>query len=115
MTLLFQVIESGKHFQIDPVQFLAWGIVVVGVTLCTVIAILYKRLVDREKRIEELAVNITSVAVNTTQVLDALFNSVDKIPSHFADHKADLKEAIKNLEYAILRTLDQFQQQQHRK
>lgn len=111
MTLLFQVIESGKSFQFDPVQFLAWGLVVVGVTLCAVIAILYKRLVDREKRIEELTINITSVAVNTTQVLDALVNSVDKVPAYIDAHKGEIKEAIKNSEYAILRTLDQIQNQ----
>nr|DAL04237.1 MAG TPA: ATP synthase [Crassvirales sp.] len=115
MTLLFQAVDSvkvvDKAFQIDPTnvfQFLVGGLILIIIALSTVIVILFKRITDREKRLEELTVNITSVAVNATQVLDSLVHSVDKLPTAIDSHKGEIRQAIKESENAILRTLDRI-------
>lgn len=119
MTLLFQVVDSVKvverAFQIDPtnvIQFLVGALILVILALCAVIAFLFKyfstRLLDREKRLEELTTSITSVAVNATSVLDALVHSVDKLPAHIDAHKGEIRQAIKDSENAIIRIVDRL-------
>lgn len=113
MTLLFQVVDSVKiverGFQIDPTNvfgFLVGGLILIILVLGAVAIALWKRLLDREKRLEELTVNITTVAVNATQVLDSLVNSVDKLPHAIDSHKGEIKAALKDSENAILRTIE---------
>ena len=112
--ILLQVVDTtskvvDKAFQIDPsnvYQFLVGGMAVIIVALHAVIIFMWRRLMDREKRLEELTVNITTVAVNTTAVLDSLGSSVDELPATVEKHRAEIKEAIKMSESAILRTID---------
>lgn len=113
MLFLFQVLDStkvvDKAFNLDPTnvfQFLVGGLVIIIFALCAVVVFMWKRDQAREKRLEELTVSITSVAVNTTNVLERLVQSVDELPAAVDAHKKDIKEAIRTSEAAILRTID---------
>lgn len=114
MIFLFQVIEPAtriaeKGFQLDPTnifQFLVGGLVLIILSLGSVIVIQYRRGIERENKIQELTVNITTVAVNATQVLESLAQQVDKLPTAIDNHKVEIKGAIKDSETNILRIVE---------
>lgn len=113
MILLFQIADSvqvaEKAFQIDPTnvfKFLVGGLVLIIFTEASVIIFLVRRLMEREKRLEDLTVNTTTVAVNATSVLDSLVHSVDQLPAAVEKHKAEIKDAIEKSEQSIIRTVE---------
>ena len=115
---MFQIADSTRvvdeAFKIDPTniyQFLVGGLVVISLALCATVIFLWKKYMEREKRLEELTVNITTVAVNSASVLHSLTKSVDELPDHIERHKNDIKDTLRNSEATILRTIDTLKRQ----
>lgn len=113
MILIFQAVDpvkiADRAFQIDPTniyQFLVGLLFVALLGLLFVIKVLFGKIEEKEKRMEELTVNITTVAVNTQQVLESLVGSVDKLPAHIENHKQEIRQAIKDSEHGIQRAID---------
>lgn len=113
MILIFQSVDpvkiADRAFQIDPTniyQFLVGLLFVAIIGLLFVIKALFGKIEQKEKRLEDLTVSITTVATNTQQVLESLVGSVDKLPAHIEKHKEEIIRATKDSEHGIQRAID---------
>lgn len=110
MIFLFQADQVvNKGFQIDPTniyQFVVGGLVVIILSLCAVVIAQYKRGLERENKIQELTVNITTVALNATQMLENVVHRVEQMTGAIDNHKTEIKTAIRDFENNIIRTVD---------
>lgn len=109
MVFLFQLVESTdlarKAFEISPTSIYGWVLAastVLNIAFCVVIVYLWKTHLEEQKERKEMLVNMTTVILNNTHVIERVSGMVTGLSAEHKNIIDTLKESIRASEERII-------------